>query len=64
MSTHIGRAWVGHAIEDECPCPQEPCGLVDDARVDPACPHHPINVGKSIRQGHPAERCGSRLVLA
>ncbi|MGH8967599.1 MAG: hypothetical protein ACRDXB_20050, partial [Actinomycetes bacterium] len=21
---HVGRAWHGHAIEDACPCPQEP----------------------------------------
>jgi len=54
---HVGRAWTGTRIEDECPCPKAPCGLVDTSQTDPACEHHPVVRGKSIRQGHPADEC-------
>lgn len=54
---HVGRAWHGHDIEDTCPCPQEPCGLVDPGRADPECQHHPVGRAKSIRQGHKASEC-------
>ena len=52
---HIGRAWTGHAVEDECLCPQAPCGLVISGEVHPDCPQHQAN--KTIRQGHAAEDC-------
>lgn len=55
--SHIGRSWVGHPIEDECPCPQEPCGLIDYMKIDPKCPQHAITAGKTIRQTHWAEEC-------
>jgi hypothetical protein len=54
---HVGRAWVGHAIEDACPCPQEPCGLVDYMKADPSCPHHAMAAAKTIRQAHSADKC-------
>lgn len=54
---HNGRQWTTHTIEDECPCPQEPCGLVDLTKADPSCMHHPIGRGKTMRQGHSAECC-------
>lgn len=58
---HIGRSWPGqHFIEDECPCPQEPCGLVDVDRADPTCPHHPPERGKTIRQSHLAGACPAK----
>lgn len=55
--THIGRSFTGHPIEDTCPCPQAPCGLInfDDIRDD--CPQHHWSACKSMRQGHPADHC-------
>ncbi|MGI5245082.1 hypothetical protein [Dactylosporangium sp. CA-139066] len=57
---HIGRAWSGTEIEDGCPCPKAPCGLVDQAalKVGEACPQHLVN--KTIRQSHPADACPGR----
>lgn len=52
---HIGRSWTGHVVEDECPCPKAPCGLVISGEVHPDCPQHQAN--KTIRQGHAAEDC-------
>lgn len=53
---HVGRAWAGTALEDGCPCPKAPCGLVDTA-VKPlgGCPQHAMN--QSIRQSHTAADC-------
>jgi hypothetical protein len=45
---HVGRQFVGHDIEDECPCPQASCGLVPMATVDPLCPHHPAERTKMV----------------
>ncbi|MGW1998409.1 hypothetical protein [Embleya sp. NPDC001921] len=57
MTFHRGRSWVGHHVEDACPCPQEPCGLVAGDRIDPTCTEHPAAALKSIRQGHEAPDC-------
>ncbi|MFJ2298126.1 hypothetical protein [Oerskovia paurometabola] len=57
MSDHIGRSFDGHPLEDTCPCPQEPCGLIDVARIDPTCPQHALAAGATIRQAHIPERC-------
>lgn len=57
QAQHIGRSFTGHSLEDTCPCPQEPCGLIATVRVDPACPQHPLQAGKTIRQSHDAARC-------
>ncbi len=54
---HIGRTWTGHDIEDGCPCGKAPCGLVDQAAIDTTCGEHPLTRAKSLRQGHPADRC-------
>ncbi|MFE6284385.1 hypothetical protein [Streptomyces sp. NPDC057877] len=50
---HYGRAWVGHEIEDACPCIKAPCGLV--AQSVPECTQH--RADKSTRQSHPAASC-------
>lgn len=55
--THIGRAFAGHAIEDACPCPQTPCGLVTVDTADKDCPQHAFGAAKTMRQGHPARNC-------
>lgn len=55
---HIGRAWVGHAIEDDCPCGKAPCGLVLESKRDPDCEQHKLT--KTIRQGHAPEHCPAR----
>ena len=60
MSFHIGRSWSGHPLEDGCPCPKAPCGLVDVDRTDPACLEHPAERGKSIRQSHSASACPAK----
>lgn len=52
---HVGRSFAGHPLEDECPCPQELCGLVAWDRVDPGCAQHAPS--KTIRQGHHAADC-------
>lgn len=52
---HSGRGWVGTDIEDACPCPQEPCGLVDFSKASPDCVQHRMT--KTVRQGHPADQC-------
>lgn len=57
MTHHIGRAFVGHAIEDACPCPQEACGLVGMEKVDPSCPQHVFTAAKTLRQGHAHRDC-------
>lgn len=54
---HIGRSWTTHEIEDNCPCPKAPCGLVIQDQVDPTCTEHPWQACKSMRQSHPADRC-------
>lgn len=54
---HIGRSWTGHELEDECPCPQAPCGLVSVDQVDPQCTQHPVERAQTIRQSHPATAC-------
>lgn len=52
---HVGRSWSGAPLEDACPCPQEPCGLVVLGRAHPACAEH--NGRKTIRQSHRAQDC-------
>lgn len=56
---HIGRSWNGHPLEDECPCPQEPCGLVAQDKVDPSCEQHKLN--QTIRQSHSVSACPGRV---
>lgn len=58
---HVGRSWVGTPLEDTCPCPKEPCGLVDITRANPDCTQHPPTRYKSMRQGHSADVCPAAL---
>lgn len=54
---HFGRSFNDTRLEDECPCPKEPCGLVSYARVNPDCDQHPMSKAKTIRQIHTAKNC-------
>lgn len=54
---HIGRSFNGTRLEDNCPCPKAPCGLVIQDEIDPACTEHPGERAKSIRQSHRADEC-------
>lgn len=55
--SHIGRSWEGHGIEDDCPCPKAPCGLVVQETVSEACDQHPMQAARTIRQSHRADQC-------
>ena len=59
---HIGRSFVGTRLEDDCPCPKAPCGLVimDGLGGDPDCPQHGLAASKTLRQIHRAEDCPAR----
>ena len=55
---HIGRSWSGTDLEDGCPCVKAPCGLVVLSGTAPDCREHGYVDGpKTMRQGHPVERC-------
>lgn len=56
---HIGRSFGDvHTIEDNCPCPKAPCGLVYRDQVSPDCTQH---VGtKTIRQAHTEDECPAK----
>lgn len=53
---HVGRSWTGHSIEDDCPCPSQPCGLVT---INPDCPQHSLMAAKTIRQSHTPQKCSA-----
>lgn len=57
---HVGRSWTAHPLEDACPCPQEPCGLVALSKVDPECQQHAGAAAKTFRQSHRAEDCPAK----
>jgi hypothetical protein len=56
---HIGRSWpgMGTPMEDQCPCPKAPCGLVSTDGMSPDCDQHPLGAIRTIRQSHRAEDC-------
>lgn len=54
---HLGRSWVTHEIEDDCPCGKAACGLVDSEQIDPACSQHALGAAKTMRQIHTATEC-------
>lgn len=54
---HMGRSFSGHWLEDECPCPQEACGLVRWDRAVPECDQHGLGSTQTIRQGHQDDKC-------
>jgi hypothetical protein len=59
-SWHLGRSWIGHPIEDGCPCGQAPCGLVDDTLISPDCDQHGMGAAKTMRQIHTSNACPAR----
>lgn len=65
---HIGRSFAGPGhIEATCPCPLEPCGLVDTEKAVDECDQHPPAACKTMRTGHPSEDCpgiGRAVVVA
>jgi hypothetical protein len=54
---HIGRSFSGTRLEDDCPCPKAPCGLVDSGDTHPDCEQHPQVRYKTIRQSHRPDEC-------
>ena len=55
---HRGRSFTGHELEDECPGPQQSCGLVALSEANPDCDQHGRNhMPHSMRQGHAAADC-------
>lgn len=54
---HLGRSFSGHWLEDDCPCPQEACGLVRWDRAVPECDQHSMGSSKTMRQGHQWDKC-------
>jgi hypothetical protein len=52
---HYGRSFPpNHFIEDNCPCPKAPCGLVIPSE---SCPEHAVAAMKTIRQAHAESSC-------
>lgn len=52
----MGRSWVGHPVEDACPCHKAACGLVDEAAAE--CDQHWFSpFARTMRQIHMSERC-------
>lgn len=68
MSEHIGRSWTEHPIEDTCPCPQEPCGLIGVARIDTVSVADVLAFASPwflyIREGHRLARTRDELERA
>jgi hypothetical protein len=61
--THMGRSWSGSELEDECPCPKAPCGLVPSDTVDPKCDQHAPERCKTMRQVHSSAVCRPRTTV-
>lgn len=56
---HVGRSFKGiYRMEESCPCPQLPCGLVDMGKaIEIDCPEHSPIHAKTIRTTHQANQC-------
>jgi hypothetical protein len=55
---HIGRSWwPGKWIENACPCPKAPCGLVIGGQALEECLDHWWGATKSMREIHTDENC-------
>lgn len=54
---HISRTFTGHSVEDACPCPQAPCGLVIVAAIVHTCPQHGKIGRGTILAMHEGEDC-------
>ncbi len=59
VAQHVGRSWSGTEIEDGCPCPKAPCGLVVGLRVYGGDSEQ-HTAAKTIPQAHAAEPCPGR----
>lgn len=57
MKYHIGRSFEGTVLEDTCPCPKAPCGLVIAAEIVKDCAQHSLAAMKTIRQVHLEDNC-------
>lgn len=57
MKTHFGRSFTGHLLEDSCPCPKAPCGLVGGDTEAVYCDQHSIMATRTIRQMHDEFDC-------
>ena len=54
--SHIGRSWPpASPIEDNCPCPKAPCGLVIAGSA--ICDQHHYRNGRTMRQIHYPDNC-------
>ena len=69
MGMHVGRHWpntyraeargadtLHPTIESECPCPREPCGLIDVEKISIDCDQH-HGGHRTLRSSHAAEDC-------
>jgi hypothetical protein len=54
---HVGRSFSDTRLEDSCPCPKAPCGLVISDQIKERCTEHSWTHGKAIRQGHQPKDC-------
>jgi hypothetical protein len=69
MGMHIGRHWPNEykaeargansfpTIEEQCPCPREPCGCIDSDKVNVGCEQHPMTAAKTMRTMHDPDNC-------
>lgn len=55
-TAHVGRSWVGTALEDNCPCDKAPCGLATNV-WNSDCDQHGPHAARTMRQGHKASEC-------
>ena len=53
---HVGRSWTDNRLEQFCPCPLEPCGLVARDKAHPDCEEHTTRA-RTMRQIHETENC-------
>lgn len=59
---HVGNVPAPeHFLEDKCPCPQSPCGLIAFNDINEDCPYHSETAGKRVKQAHLPEDCKSEV---
>lgn len=58
---HVGRSWKDSPLEDDCPCPKAPCGLVDITldswETTDYCDQHNPAQARTMRQAHYEKNC-------
>ena len=58
LELHLGRSFgTRRHIEDACPCPQEPCGLIAMSRISLDCEQHEFR--QTFRQSHTPAQCAA-----